>query len=122
MTTGVPFPAGAGIFLFSTASRLVAWHNQRVSETLSLGVQRPGYEADHSPPSSVEVKNAWTYTSIPQYVFMARCLVKHRDNFTFPFIFMILFLILVWFIDKRSVTMLRIRSLLYSYFIRHFCS
>jgi hypothetical protein len=25
---------------------------------LSLGVKRPGREADHSPPSSAEVKNA----------------------------------------------------------------
>jgi hypothetical protein len=25
-------------------------------------------------------KNAWSYTSIPQYTFMPCCLVKHRDN------------------------------------------
>jgi hypothetical protein len=25
--------------------------------------------------------------SLPQYAFMARCLVKHRDNFAFPFTF-----------------------------------
>jgi hypothetical protein len=30
-----------------------------------LGVKRPGREADHSPPSSVEVKNAWRYISTP---------------------------------------------------------
>jgi hypothetical protein len=47
------------------------------------GGKRPGREADHSPPSSAEVKNAWSYTSTPQYVFMAWCLVKHRDIFTF---------------------------------------
>jgi hypothetical protein len=47
------------------------------------GVKRPGREADHSPPSSAEVKNAWSYNSAPQYAFMAWCLVKHRDNFTF---------------------------------------
>jgi hypothetical protein len=28
-------------------------------------------------------KNAWCYTSTPQYIFMSWCLVKHRDNFTF---------------------------------------
>jgi hypothetical protein len=28
-------------------------------------VNRPGREADHSPPSSAEVKNAWRYTSAP---------------------------------------------------------
>jgi hypothetical protein len=32
---------------------------------LSLGVKRPEREADHSPPSSAEVKNAWIYTSTP---------------------------------------------------------
>jgi hypothetical protein len=42
-----------------------------------------GREADHSPPSSAEVKNAWSYTSAPPVPFMAWCLVKHRDNFTF---------------------------------------
>jgi hypothetical protein len=56
---------------------------QWVLGALSLGVKRPGREADHSPPSSAEVKNVWSYTSIPEYVFMAWCLVKHRDNFTF---------------------------------------
>jgi len=45
-------------------------------------VRRPGHEADHSHPSSAEVKNAWSYTAAPQYVFMVWCLVKHRDNFT----------------------------------------
>jgi hypothetical protein len=33
--------------------------------TLSLGVKRPGSEAGHSPPSSAEFKNAWSYTSTP---------------------------------------------------------
>jgi hypothetical protein len=33
--------------------------------TLSLGVKRPRREADHSPPSSAEVKNEWSYTSTP---------------------------------------------------------
>jgi hypothetical protein len=32
---------------------------------LFLGVKRPGREADHSPPSSAEVKNGWSYTSTP---------------------------------------------------------
>jgi len=31
----------------------------------SLAVKRPGREVDHSPPSSAEVKKAWSYTSIP---------------------------------------------------------
>jgi hypothetical protein len=31
-----------------------------------------------SPPSSIKFKNAWSYTSIPPYVSMVWCLVKHR--------------------------------------------
>jgi hypothetical protein len=34
-----------------------------VPGALSRGVKRPGREADHSPPSSTEVSNAWSYTS-----------------------------------------------------------
>jgi hypothetical protein len=42
-----------------------------------------GREADYSNPPSAEVKNAWSYTSTPQYVFMVWCPVKHRDKFIF---------------------------------------
>jgi hypothetical protein len=38
---------------------------QWVPEALSPGVKRSGREADHSPPSSAEVKNVWSYTSTP---------------------------------------------------------
>jgi hypothetical protein len=83
----VRFPVGLGIFLFTTASRTALEPTQPpiqwIPRALSLGVERPGREADHSPPSSADVKNAWSYTFILQYVFMAWCLVKHRDNFTF---------------------------------------
>jgi hypothetical protein len=35
------------------------------------GVKRQGREADHSPPTSAEVKKMWIYTSTPPYDFMA---------------------------------------------------
>jgi hypothetical protein len=38
---------------------------QWVLGALSLGVKRPRREADHSSPSSTEVKNAWSYTPTP---------------------------------------------------------
>jgi hypothetical protein len=38
---------------------------------ISLGVKRPGREADHSPPASAEVKKMWIYTTTPPYAFMA---------------------------------------------------
>jgi hypothetical protein len=49
-------PGRAKFFLFSTASRpaLVPTQSavQWVTEAISLGVNRPGRDADHSPPSS----------------------------------------------------------------------
>jgi hypothetical protein len=36
-----------------------------------MGVKWVGREADNSPPSTAEVKNPWSYTSTPQYAFMA---------------------------------------------------
>jgi len=38
---------------------------QWVPGAVSLEVKRPGREADHSPPSSAQVKRAWSYTSTP---------------------------------------------------------
>jgi hypothetical protein len=80
----VRFPAVIENFLFTTASRkalgLTKPPIQWVPRTLSLGVKRPGHEADHSPPSSAEVKNACSYTSTHQYIFMAWCLVKAQGQ------------------------------------------
>jgi hypothetical protein len=38
-------------------------HIQWVPGALSLGVKRPGLEANHSPPPSAEVEEVWRYTS-----------------------------------------------------------
>jgi hypothetical protein len=35
------------------------------------GVKRQGREADHSPPTSAEVKKMWIYKSTPPYSFVA---------------------------------------------------
>jgi len=58
---------------------------QWVPRVLSLGVKRPGREADHSPASSAEVHRATP--QLPQCASTAWCSVKekHRDNFTFTF-------------------------------------
>jgi len=51
----------------------------------STEVKQPGREADKSPQSGAKIKNAWSYTAIPPYVFMALCLIKHSNNFlSFP--------------------------------------
>jgi len=51
------------------------------------GVKRLGHEADHSPPSSTEVKEcAKLYLHSPNTPSWRDAWVKkHRDNFTFTF-------------------------------------
>jgi len=68
---------GLGMFLFATSvSRPAPGPNQPpipwVPGAPSLGVKRWRREANHSPPTGAEIKNAWSCTSTPQYVFMAR--------------------------------------------------
>jgi hypothetical protein len=71
---------GLGIFLFTTASRTALGPTQPpiqwVPGALSLGVKRSGREADHSPPSSAEVKEFVELYLHSHYVFMTWCLVK----------------------------------------------
>jgi hypothetical protein len=77
-------PQGLETFLFTTASRPALGPTQPpiqwVPGALSLEVKRPGREADHSPPTSAEVKNAWSYTSTPKYAFMAWCSVEAQGQ------------------------------------------
>jgi hypothetical protein len=65
----VRFPAGAGSFSphYRVQNGSVAHPASytMVPGALSLVVKRSGREADHSPPSSAEVKNARSYTSTP---------------------------------------------------------
>jgi hypothetical protein len=71
-------------FLFTTASRLALGRTQPPIQwapgALSLGVKRPEREAEHSLPSSAEVKNMWSYTSTTQYAFMAWCSVTAQEH------------------------------------------
>jgi hypothetical protein len=89
-TIGVPgFDSrwGLGIFFF-TASRTALGSTQPpiqcVQGALSLGVKRPGREADHSPPSSAEVKESVElYLHYPNTPSWCGAQLQHRDNFTF---------------------------------------
>jgi hypothetical protein len=90
----VRFPAGAGNF--SLHHRLQNGSGAHpASYTVGTrgsfpGVKRPGCEADHSPPSSAEVKE-WVELflhSLSKPSWRAAWLKKHRDNFTFLFIIM----------------------------------
>jgi hypothetical protein len=79
---------GPGIFLFTTAARTALGptqpHIQWVPGALSPGVKRPGCEADHSPPSSAEVKE-WVelYLYSPNTPSWRGAYLKHSENFNF---------------------------------------
>jgi hypothetical protein len=54
---GVLSPGRGKIFLLSTSSTPIL--------RLSSGLKQPGRDANHTPPSSAEVKNTWICTSTP---------------------------------------------------------
>jgi hypothetical protein len=68
------------IFPFSTASRPAVGPSQPpiqwVQRAVYPGVKRPACEADHSPPSSADVRNGGAIPPLPPYVFMAWCLIN----------------------------------------------
>ena len=61
------------LILFSNTSRPVLWPTQLLDHWVpgyrSQWVKRQRHEADHSPASSAEVKNEWSYTSTLPYAF-----------------------------------------------------
>jgi hypothetical protein len=65
----IRFPAGAGNFSVhhrvQTGLKPTQPPIQWVLGALSQVIKRLRREAGHSPPSSAEVKNAWSYTSTP---------------------------------------------------------
>jgi hypothetical protein len=77
----VRFPKGAGIFLFSTASRMTLGPNeppiQWVRGGSSPGIKQPWREADHSRPST-EIKNAWRCLYIYPYLSTLRQITDSR--------------------------------------------
>jgi hypothetical protein len=71
---GVWVPVGSGIVILHVVQTGSGVHP--TSYPMGTGgsfpeVKRPAREADHSPPTSAEVKKTWFYTSTPLYAFMA---------------------------------------------------
>jgi hypothetical protein len=51
------------------------------------GVKRPGREADHSPPSSAEVKECVELYLHSQYAFMTWCSLENNTGTTLPLLY-----------------------------------
>jgi hypothetical protein len=62
--SGVRMPAGGKKFLFSKTSRRILGPTQHPIQWVPW-VKGQGRDADHSPLSSAEGKNGWSYTSAP---------------------------------------------------------
>jgi hypothetical protein len=60
------------------------------------GLKWPGPVAYNLSSCSAEVKNPWSYISTSPYVLMRKCLIKHRENFSFSFNIQICLKIFVW--------------------------
>jgi hypothetical protein len=85
---GVQFPIGATVFTSPQHPDQFCGPSNLLSNGTGAnfsGDKVAGREADHSPPASVQVHKMWTYKSTLPYAFMAWCLIKHMDNFTFFF-------------------------------------
>jgi hypothetical protein len=65
---------GQEIFLFPSVQ--AGSGAQTAPYPLRSGAKAPGREADHSPPSSAEIKNIWSYTSTRPYALVAWCLMS----------------------------------------------
>jgi hypothetical protein len=80
-----------GYSLVAIASRLYLGptHSllQWMQGTFTPGVELLGREAGHS---SAEVKNAWSYASIPRYVFMSWCLINQ------------IYIFMAWYLIKHK--------------------
>jgi hypothetical protein len=89
---GVRIPAAAGNFSLrhrvQTDSEAHAASYPMGNGGLPMGVKRLGCEDDDSPPSSAGGQRIrGSIPPHPQYVFMAWCLVKHRE--TLPVLYLI---------------------------------
>lgn len=54
--------------------------SQRISGDFSPEIMRSGREAGHLRPCAGEVKNTWTYTATPPYIFRASSLIYPLKN------------------------------------------
>jgi hypothetical protein len=69
-----------------------AAYSMDIGSSFPLGLRRTGRKADDRCPYRAEV-NAWSYTSTPAIVLIARCLIKHGYNLFIVIVVIVLIII-----------------------------
>jgi len=59
-----------GLFLFTNVSEWLSLKKHRDNFIFTFHSFQPGCDANDSPPPNSEVKNMWSYTSTPSYIFV----------------------------------------------------
>jgi hypothetical protein len=99
-------------YLFATVSRPILGPTQPpvqgVLGALFLGVKLLGHEVYCSLPSSTKIKNVWCHTSTPPYIYMAWCIIKHKENFTFTLFLTSLLWLWKFHILNRNIPLIRL--------------
>jgi hypothetical protein len=67
-------------FLSSSRCSDELWGPSSVIGVSFPGTKRPECETDNSPLSSAKIKNIWSSTSTPPYVFIACFVTEHRES------------------------------------------
>ena len=79
---------------FPTSRPIFSPSNLLCSECLELLTKRDKRrerEADRAIVLSADIKSDWSCMPVPSYVSRELCLIKHKNNFKFVFIFLILY-------------------------------
>jgi hypothetical protein len=110
------FRKGKGFYIFATASKPVLGPIQppvqgvHWAPPLGGRIKRPGHKADHLLPSSAEIRNEWSYTSTPPYIFIAWYLVNNRNSSDFTF--------KIWILGAATATVIMVDVPVHSTFLR----
>jgi hypothetical protein len=75
-------------------------HYSVITGAISTGLKRPGPEPGHSLPSSAEVNNVWSRTSIFAFVFMAWCLISRGRTLTLYVCS--IYVLMSWWLDAKE--------------------
>lgn len=76
----------------------------RTSRVIIVRIKWLGHNHNHSSPSSVGIKTAWSFTSTSPNIFMVRCLIRDKQNLSSTFVCFTC--VKYWHINSISITII----------------